>query len=74
MQYFGIGVIEELVAYLQPGLSKHRPLVAMLPVHLCEDCVPAILTSIVNDKNDICCRRGITFPKSYFLFIGDYSS
>lgn len=49
VQCFGIGVIEELVAHLKLVLNKRRPLFAMLPVHLCEDCVLTILSNSVND-------------------------
>lgn len=55
VQCFDIGVIRELVAHLQLILNKRRPLFAMLPVHLCEDCVLTILSSSVNDNCGICC-------------------
>lgn len=55
VEYFGIGVIGELVARLQLVLNKRRPLFAMLPVHLCEDCVLAIFSSSVNDNCGISC-------------------
>lgn len=54
-QCFGIGVIGELVARLQLVLNKRRPLFAMLPVHLCEDCVLAIFSGSLNDNCGIPC-------------------
>lgn len=56
-QCFSVGVIGELLAHLQVVLNTRRPLFAMLPVHLCEDCVLTILRSSVNDNCGIWCTE-----------------